>query len=351
MKYVKTSKKHLIDANYTLDIFHGANRFSTDGYTQKYAISREFFETFPAPKQFIIPADKDTRLYDNIVQVLSIWYCRGTELIFPDLSITCTHPIIEWEYSFVTSLPQLYIRKNCCTVKKAYELGSKLIDACIKASKIPFPRLEQAYKDIIKACQLQGIKAYSPNAKTYWEARAENEVEKELEGMFYIDEHDQECYNYSDDEIDHYAKIFDINLPQWFIKQTNIKTIHGFAICPYIDGNPNNNYSSNYAGSLSDDGDSSNHTPLSLLKDAQARKIRNEICEKKQLGKQINFFLHTDFEDMLHFYLGNNWSYCPECDDFYNLSEGCECGLCKPREEISLDSLQAHTRKYKFIED
>ena len=334
MRYVKTRKVPLVDATYAPEIIFKPR-------------NRDFYTSYPVPKTFTVPVD-DT-INENAFQTLALWYARGCSLVIKDVTLTNEHPREAWEYWFVNSLPQYYIKKNATTIDKAYKLGQDLIEACYKASNIPFHVLEEIYKVLLNTFMRLGIKAYSPNLKTYLEVNAENQVQKDLDSLFYYSETAEELYRKSarsEEELYFYARVFDIEMPEWFICQSNIKTKHGFAVCPYIDSKPTYNLKTNdYAGNLNENGDYDNVVPFTLKKDAIPYRAINEQAELIKLNELVDYYLNLPIEDQLEF-LSDNYGYCSKCREYYSQQDGCSCGHCLSKEEEELKQIAEACKEY-----
>lgn len=333
MKYVKTNKMTLVSTEYPSNIIF-ENR------------DREFYKHFPAPATFNVPMNSKEYPYINssAFQILAIWYCRGTTLNFPNNSIKTRMPRDAWHYQFTDYVPRYYIERKATTTQAAYELGTKLIAACTKATQIPFHYLEQAYKDIMKACISNHILAYSPNAKTYLEANSELEVQADLEALYDYDP--AVTIPYTDEELNFYARVFDITLPEWFIKNINIKTKHGYAVCPCIDSSGKNSYNSDYAGNLAADGENQSNIPYSLRRDGQPQKIVNTQADRVRLSELITYYLNLPLEDRLEFF-AFGYGYCPDCNTYFPLLDGCACGKLPPMDEFEFTQLKEAYKNYE----
>lgn len=219
MQYVYTKKQALIEAKYTT-----AEVLNTTH-------DRDFYVSHPAPVSFTIDMtelDYDARrVSEDDMYLLSVWYNRGTRIGVKAQTIACKNPRAQWNYSFVDSLPAAYITRGCTTAKKAYDFGKELIARCSKASKIPNKNLEDGYKAIMHLCMRNGVYALSPNPKTWLEVKAEREAAKEIYDLYSIIPAPAEL---SDIELHFYARVFEIEMPRWFLRANHIKTNYGYAV-------------------------------------------------------------------------------------------------------------------------
>ena len=376
MQYVFTEKTALVETNYDpAEILHQVH-------------DRTFHEMFPAPVEFIVNLvcfDYDQRFISaDDLQLLSIWYNRGTKIhimnsktytdkngqknsVAYHKSATVKHPRPQWAYRFVSSLPKAYILRGCTTTEKAYAFGKSLIAACTNASKVPFQSLEEGYKVIMRMCIQCDVNATSPNQKTYLEARAEIEAAHDIEAFFgYIPE---VATDLTDIELEFYARVFDIHMPEWFLRASNIKTEHGFAICPFTDSTEFVTAAQYEGGSVKrvyDDKtgaylgtqtltpktkkeyDGNDYAPAivptTLQRDSAPQRLTNPKAERAQLAEQVVFYLSLPIEEQKEF-MTASYAYCDDCKEYFELKEGCRCGTHK-----EMDNIEYLLREFKLSE-
>ena len=326
MYYVKTARKQLANEVYNPETVFAANR------------DRGFYLTFPAPIRFNVNMgtmlDFGYMLDSSAVQLLATWYCRGTQLSINNYNLPmCPHPRSEWTYEFVNDLPQTYINRGICRPAEALAFGRRLIEACTKTSRIPFEHLEQAYKVIIKFTIQHGVYATSPNAKTYLEAKAELEANKEFEGMIGSTPHIDTPY--TTEELEFYAKVFDIELPHAYITASHVRTKHGFATCPYIC---NSVEYKPYRYDTTEKAYDPTKAPYTMTKDALPIEIINQELYRNRLAEQVTYFLGLPIEEQRTFM--TKYDYCELCHEYYLINTGCYCGANLPLEEIELSELK-----------
>lgn len=381
MQYVFTEKTALVETNYDpAEILHQVH-------------DRTFHEMYPAPVEFIVNITcfndfKDRFISAEDLQLLSVWYNRGTKIhIMNSRSYknkngqydsvafhkhaTIKHPRVQWTYRFVNSLPKAYILRGCTTTEKAYAFGKTLIKACTNASKIPLDKLEEGYKVSMRMCIQCQVNATSPNAKTYIEARSEIEAAHDIEAFFgYVPE---VITDLTDIELEFYARVFDIHMPEWFLRASNIKTEHGYAVCPFTDAtefvavdttdspnNPKYGYAGNenYApvdtvshGFTDKTGKKAPRhmacpitTPVGLQRDAAPQRLTNKVAERAQLAEQVVFYLSLPIEQQKEF-MTASYGYCDDCGEYFELKEGCRCGT-----HTEMDNIEYLLREFKLSE-
>ena len=382
MQYVFTEKTALVETNYDpAEILHQVH-------------DRTFHEMYPAPVEFIVNITcfhdfKDRFISAEDLQLLSVWYNRGTKIhimnshSFTDKAgnktstayhkhATIKHPRVQWAYRFVNSLPKAYILRGCTTTEKAYEFGKTLIKACTDASKVPFQSLEEGYKVIMRMCIQCKVNATSPNAKTYIEAKTELDTAHDIECFFgYVPE---VITDLTDIELEFYARVFDIHMPAWFLRASNIKTEHGFAICPFTDSTEFVKAAQYEGGSVKhvyDDKtgaylgkqtlvaktkkeyDGNDHAPAivptTLQRDSAPQRLTNKVAERAQLAEQVVFYLSLPIEQQKEF-MTASYGYCDDCGEYFEIREGCHCGAHVKFEDDNEYRNYMLTRHYKLSE-
>ena len=345
MNFVLTSKLALSPSSYGMDILD-------------YPRTVDFYNTFPAPTRFCIPRDTYS-VTDTQMQLLAIWFCRGTTLEHCDITIKTHRPRPEWKYSFTSTLPQYYITKGFTTPQKAYDHGKYLIDLCTKASTIPFQDLEEAYKTIMSSFWESSCRFFSPNKKTYLEVSSEKATEKEIEELTEASrEALQLCKIYSDKELDLYKRIFGIETPNYCKKITHYETEHGYAKLTSLQMtdefkiNYTKNSETAYAGSSYNPNagvptdkqryrklkQGSAQVPFTLQLDEKPTPIHAEGL-RAQLAEQVHWYLHQFKLTKDTSLLAPGWDYCEHCG-FYQTTIGCPCHLHPSEEELELQQIK-----------
>lgn len=341
MKYVYTSKIRLASVTYNaFELFEAVKNNN--------GLSRDIHEMYPAPEDFVIP--NGTKQYaltlsEDVLQLLSIWFNRGTRIHFletylrPASSIKTSHPRSQWHYDMVDSLPQSYIKSGKTTQQLAYDYGKKLIEACNKANLIPFDKLENGYKVIARQCLEPGryIRFYSPNEKTLMEAQAELETAHTLNAIFDTTACTTPC-ELSDIELEFFARVFDIKMPEWFLRASNIridnvsakgKKYFSVAVLPFVDATnftPSVQFDAQGNIKSYDGNDHETQTiPASYARDAQPQKLVNPTAERKLLNEQVMFFLNMPIEEQREF-MTATFDYCTHCKQYFEIRTGCTCG-------------------------
>lgn len=324
MKFVKTFRKTLNEATYASEEILSTEVFNRDFYLSHETPTQFTVNTYDSYK-----AGGPNGISKNVFQLLAVWYIRGTELSLTNYGETIIlnnpKPRSEWAYEFVDSLPKYYITLNKTTTSECYAFGKELIAAVSNANKIPFDELEKTYNTIMEACLDLRIYATSPNKKTWLEAMSNKILKEDLKAL--------EADNpveliYSDEELSFYSKVFDINVPKWFVKNSMVKTDHGFAICPHLtlsDEVSKPQYDNQGERKSYDGNDNDVIIPLKLIKDSGPVPVCLE-AERTKLTEQISFFLELPIEEQKLF-MTSNYAYCDACESYYEIRLGCICGV------------------------
>lgn len=372
MKYVFTSKIKLSEVTYNaMELF--------ETIKNNKGLSRALHEQYPTPTDFVVPngtKEYNLTLSEDVLQLLSIWFNRGTRIHFcetyirPAASIKTSRPRTQWRYDMVDSLPQAYIASGKTTPQLAYDYGKKLIEACNNANLIPFDKLENGYKVIARQCLEPGryIRFYSPNEKTLMEANAELETAHTLNAIFDTTLCNTEC-TLTDIELEFYARVFDIKMPEWYLRASNVRIdsvsakgnpYFSVAVLPFVDstsfmpslqfeGGVKRNIYDDKTGALKGtqvvtqstaktyDGNNQETKviPSSYARDAQPQKLSNPTAERKQLAEQVMFFLNMPIEEQKAF-MTNNYGYCEHCKEYFELRDGCTCGKHLPADDVEM---------------
>lgn len=363
MRYVFSRKILPVEAQYSLQSILTAT---------KEGLNRTVYESFPLPQDLYIPngaPDALLTISEHALHLIAGWYIRGTAIHFQEtyirkpVTIQVKHPQTLWAYDMVDSLPASYIKAGHTTPDKAYAYGKKLIEAVNKANQISFDKLEAAYTMIARQCMEPGryMRVYSPSEKTLYEARAELEAAHAINCIFDTSsatDADRNC-PLTDIELAFFAKVFDIKMPEWYLRATNLRfdgtTKEGkryakIAVMPFVD-------STDFAPSLQfTDGQSrfvydsktgqcigkktvvqktaktydgndqeAQVIPASYARDAQPQRLQNPAAERIRLAQQIMFFLSLPVEEQREFMTGS-FDYCTRCGTYFELRDGCECG-------------------------
>ena len=351
MKYIYTKKVALASNTYNaLELFETIKNMN--------GLTREIHEMFPAPEDFVVPNGTkkfNLTLSEDVLQLLSIWFNRGTRIHFcetyirPASSIKTSRPRTQWHYDMVDSLPQSYIKSGKTTPQLAYDYGKKLIEACNNANLIPFDKLENGYKVVARQCLEPGryIRFYSPNEKTLMEAQAELETAHTLNTIFDTTLCNTEC-TLTDIELEFYARVFDIKMPEWYLRASNVRIdsvsakgnpYFSVAVLPFVDSTsfmPSVQFDQNGNIKTYDGNDQETKViPSSYARDAQPQKLSNPTAERKQLAEQVMFFLNMPIEEQKAF-MTNNYGYCEHCKEYFELRDGCTCGKHLPADEVEM---------------
>ena len=291
----------------------------------------------------------NTRITVEEFQRITLNYCHGAKLYGKGLRGATPR----WNYEFVESMPQVYVRMGMTTTQEAYDFGKKLIDACYKANRVDFDLLKQAYKDVLKALQAHKVflpkDTLLPNPTTRKEAWYEDTADADIANLNFCPK-SVPGEDINDDALRFYCRAFQVNAPEWFISYSNqevqyLKEVETkadkelelatgdtynytkegkvtvrkavFAICPTISGTGTPKYKSDYAGNevepvymkgyKTDEGCAPMlQVPKTLRKDARPQKLNT--ADRQMLVDSVNFFLSLPIEERKNF-LADNFEY------------------------------------------
>ena len=326
MYYIHTKKATLVDTTYNLTAISQELWESSEGLTL------DFYQSYPAPKVIVVPTALRT-ISSDVLHVLAVWYARGTEITLEDsISLQTKRPRPEWIYTKVDYLPKTYIASGKTTINDAVEFGRKLIEACHKQNQIPFHILEDIYKLLARNFVAHGKNVYCRNDKIMLEIRAELEV------AYFIKQYRATAPKTQLDIpielLHHYAKVFDIEMPTWYLRYSIVETKHGYAMLPYLTQGDAVFYQNidktattdtSYAGNLNDtDGSNNQNKPATLLRDATPKAICQET-DLLKLQEQVTFFISLPLDEQKLF-MSDRYDYCDNCHEFHELRLGCSCG-------------------------
>lgn len=214
---------------------------------------------------------------------------------------------------------------------KALDVYSKQrIDKCRAFNRGDYSLAELWYKELLKDCRKSNISVFSPNAKTFYEAMAEIDFERDCK-MFQLRDGLRPLNQEELTFLRKYAPAYGVEIPTFKWNYTSRKTAHGYTEEPQVC----------LAGMSSDIWDK---VIYDFRKDdnlpgfvRQGYKIQE--VESQKLLRDAYFQLTWLMKHLGDDFLMPGWKRCPECHELYREHEGCECGACPSIEFINAENL------------
>ena len=209
------------------------------------------------------------------------------------------------------------------------EYSKSQIDKCREYNRGEYSYAEEWFKDLMKDCMNNGLKMFSPNRKTYFEALAEISFDKACQevqlkkGLRPLDITELQF-------LKKYAPAYGVEIPMFRWKINSRKTDHGYTQEPEVCS-----AMSTYDWSkVIFDSRNDNNLPSFVRQGLSVRE-----CENDKLLRQAYFQLKWIMKHLKDEGLMPNYKRCPHCHKIYRENEGCECGHCKPIEFFNADNM------------
>jgi hypothetical protein len=204
------------------------------------------------------------------------------------------------------------------------------IDLCREYNKGDYTFAEQWLKELMKDTIIHGIKMYSPNKKTYYEAIAEVEFDKACD--LYRLKKGLRGLNQEELMFLHkFAPAYGIDIPTFKFKINSRKTDHGYTQEPEVAYSSMSTYD---WSRVIFDPRNDNNLPSFVR---QGLNIRE--CENEKLLREAYFNLRWIMKHLKDNGLMPGWKRCPHCHKLYKESQGCECGFEQPVEFVQADNM------------
>lgn len=216
------------------------------------------------------------------------------------------YPTKEWHYDMVTALPSTYVAKHINTPEEAYAFGKRLIEAVYKNNRLPYDVLIADYMAIARTCERANVTYNCMNETIRMTVKAELEAAADLTNLQdYTRNSDLEL---TDEAIGFYSRAFGIEVPEWFLKYSLVKTKHGWARLPKLTAHASystygNGEHPTYAGNLDESGGAAGSAPYTLLRDAVPVKV--QTAQRAQILDTIAWYRNLPIEDQRSFLTDN----------------------------------------------
>ena len=177
------------------------------------------------------------------------------------------------------------------------------------------------------------MKVFSPNKKTYFEATAELDFDRDVEEVR-LQQGLRPLYADELGFLQKYARAYGVEIPKFQWKVNTRKTDHGYTEEPerVIGGMSN----SDWAKVIYDFRNASKGEIL-------PRNIRQNLtvreCESDRLLREAYFQLKWIMRNLKDSGLMPGYKRCPECHEIYRESDGCPCGHCPSIKFVDADHL------------
>lgn len=213
------------------------------------------------------------------------------------------------------------------------EYSKQQIDKCREYNKGEYSFAEDWFKELMKDCMQSNVKVFSPNKKTYYEAIAELDFERDCASAQLADG----LRPLTEDELlflKRYASAYGVEVPTFQWKINSRKTDHGYTQEPerIVGGMSNTDWSRViWDGRNAHKG---NMLPKFVRQGLTVREYDNA-----KLLRDAYFQLQWIIKHLKDNGLMPGYKRCPKCHEIYKESDGCECGYCKPIKFVDADNL------------
>lgn len=216
------------------------------------------------------------------------------------------------------------------------------IDKCRKYNRGDYSLAEVWFKDLMKDHMQNGLKVFSPNRKTYFEAIAEIDFDRDC-SMYQLRKGLRPLTPAELTFLRQYAPAYGVEIPTFKWKINSRKTDHGYTEEPEVCLV---HMSSDDWTKVSYDPRNENNLPAFVRQNLVIHE-----CENDKLLRDAYFQLIWIIKNLKDEGLMPGWKRCPECHEIYREHEGCECGACQPITFINADNLfYSNAEAYEDIE-
>lgn len=194
---------------------------------------------------------------------------------------------------------------------------------------------EEWYKKLWKHCHFYKIKVYSPNEKTYPEAKAELDFVNDILHNCRLQKGLQPLNEEQVAFLRKYARAYGVEIPTFQWKMNSRKTNHGYTQEPerVLNGMSHTEWEQVIV-------DQRNINRGLTYKPAFVRQgLVVKECENDKFLREAYFQLLWIMKHMGDQALMPGWKRCPVCHKIYREHDGCECGACPPVEIVNADHL------------
>lgn len=215
------------------------------------------------------------------------------------------------------------------------------IDKCREFNKGNYTFAEEWYKELMKDSINHGFTFYSPCKKTYFEAMAEIDFEKVNEilpdGLRPLN-NEEIAFLYK------YAPAYGVDIPQFQFRYNTHETPHGYT--EEIERVFENGLGESEINRMRYDPKNEFCLPSFARKNLAIRSYENDKLLRDAYTQLKWLMKHMKDEALFVRY-----HRCPKCHKIFHEEDGCECGYCPPRQEISADKLfYGHSSAYEDME-
>ena len=288
--------------------------------------------------EFITPSKKFNNLY-SAKYTKPFYTYQFVEL---DLSKPMPKSLAQFEFdykgkrtTYLDALKSLHsIRYLPSEIWNAIDSYSKQqIAKCREYNKGNYEFAELWFKQLMKDCSLHNIKVFSPNKKTYYEAMAELDFDKNCLN-FRLDDGLRPL---NEDELaflHRYARVYGVDIPTFKWRYNSRKTKDGYTQEPeYLTCGMSN---TDWARVIYD---YRNASKGEILPKFVRQGLKVQECTNDKLLRDAYTSLIWLMKNLKDEALAPGYKRCPHCHQIYRESEGCECGACQPIEFVSADNL------------
>lgn len=288
--------------------------------------------------EFITPSKSFNKVYE--IKVSKPFYSYKWEPL--DLSKPIPKSLAQFQFEYKGKLTTYLDAIKTLTSNKylpneiwvALDTYSKQqIDKCREYNKGEYSFAEEWFKELMKDCMSHNVKMFSPNKKTYYEAIAELNFDKECESARLTNG----LRPLSDEELlflKKYANAYGVEIPKFQWKVNSRKTEHGYTQEPerVFCGMSNTDWSKVIW-------DSRNANKGNILPKFVRQGLTIKEQDNDKFLRDAYFQLQWIIKNLKDSGLMPGYKRCPKCHEIYKESDGCECGYCKSIKFINADNL------------
>ena len=234
----------------------------------------------------------------------------------------------------IKSLPNTNYLPN--EIWKALDVYSQQqLEKCRTYNQGNYTYAEEWFKTLMKDCMRADMRMFSPNEKTYYEATAELQFDKDC-AMFQLQQGLRPLNNRELIFLRKYAPAYGVEIQQFSWHDNSRKTNHGYTVEPEVI----------FANGLSaDDINRATFDPRTARRGIEQlpRFVRRGLIANTQdndkLLRDAYFQLVWIMKNLKDDGLMPGYKRCPMCHEIYRETQGCECGFETAVELVPADNL------------
>lgn len=212
--------------------------------------------------------------------------------------------------------------------------SQQMIAKCREYNQGNYASAEEWFKTLMKDCMQANIRIYSPNEKTYYEATAEIQFDKDCAEL-QLQEGLRPLNNRELIFLKKYAPAYGVEIKKFMWHDNSRKTNHGYTVEPEVV----------MAGMSANDWSRATFDPRNANRNVEQlpkfvrRGLRVNSNDNDKLLREAYFQLLWIMKNLKDEGLMPGYKRCPHCHEIYKESQGCECGYERSIEFVQADNL------------